>query len=912
MCSRLVSLVCLVIASLALAPLDAHATPRVDPAVWEALEAQGEVEVILLGRVQADWTDLAQEVFPDHLARRRAVVERLRGIAHEEQASVLTLLEEAGAPHRRFVVVNAVGAHVDASLLASLVQLPELAAVLPNVRSIAGWLDGASRAPAGGGTADDVAGAGGEGRLEPTLPELRGPDGAEPGLVTTGATELWARGYTGEGLVVGVMDSGMQWDHEALRSNYRGSQGPGVDHDYNWHDAIHDSVDNPCGNDSPEPCDDYGHGTHVTGTVVGTDFRSNQVGMAPGAHWIGCRGFDDGTGATLDLLECFDFFLAPYPQGGGPMDGDPALAPDLTNHSWACPPDYPGCEPEMFRSALAAHRAAGILTVVAAGNRGPWCGTIRTFPGSESEVFTIGAVDHSDVPAYFSGRGPVPETGLLKPDLVAPGVQVRSSTLGSGRDYENRNGTSMATPHVSGGVALLWSAVPSLRGRIDETIELLQRTAYREIVADGCGGNPIHGPNATWGHGRLDLVQALDHATSPPTEMACDDGLDDDGDRFVDCADPDCIGDPACPETGNCDDGVDNDLDGQLDCADSDCLGDPACPEAGNCDDGVDNDLDGQLDCADSDCLGDPACPEDGNCDDGVDNDLDGQVDCIDSDCQGDPACPEVGNCDDGVDNDLDGQVDCTDVDCLGDPACPEMGRCDDGLDNDLDGQVDCADDDCSGDPACPEAGRCDDGLDNDLDGQVDCADVDCQGDPACPEAGHCGDDIDNDLDGLVDCADPDCLGDSACSEAGSCDDGVDNDLDGPVDCLDPDCVGDPSCPELGDCADGLDNDLDGLTDCADDECFGRSECPVLLVNRSVVSGPGGPVPPIATVFSEACRTLPSGPCSEEILEASGLELTLEDEIASGSVGTLGFYWHSGEVELRLAVSGEDLVVTWR
>ena len=66
-----------------------------------------------------------------------------------------------------------------------------------------------------------------------------------------------------------------------------------ADHDYNWHDAIHDSVGNPCGNDSPFPCDDHCHGSHTTGTTIGDDGAGNQIGMAPGAKWIACRMLDE-------------------------------------------------------------------------------------------------------------------------------------------------------------------------------------------------------------------------------------------------------------------------------------------------------------------------------------------------------------------------------------------------------------------------------------------------------------------------------------------------------------------------------------------------------------------------------------------------------------------------------------------
>lgn len=116
-------------------------------------------------------------------------------------------------------------------------------------------------------------------------------------LQLVGADQVWALGATGQGVVIGGQDTGYDWDHPALIEQYRGWDGLSADHNYNWHDAIHsNSGFNDCGADSPEPCDDNRHGTHTMGTMVGDDGAGNQVGMAPGAEWIGCRNMDEGVG----------------------------------------------------------------------------------------------------------------------------------------------------------------------------------------------------------------------------------------------------------------------------------------------------------------------------------------------------------------------------------------------------------------------------------------------------------------------------------------------------------------------------------------------------------------------------------------------------------------------------------------
>src|SRR5436305_2025017 len=124
--------------------------------------------------------------------------------------------------------------------------------------------------------------------------------------------------------------------HKALKPHYRGWDGQNADHDYNWHDSIHNSVGNVCGNDSPFPCDDQAHGTHTTGTMVGDDGQGNQIGMAPGARWIGCRNMDANVGTPDRYIECMQWFLAPTRING--TDPDPTKAPDITNNSWECPP----------------------------------------------------------------------------------------------------------------------------------------------------------------------------------------------------------------------------------------------------------------------------------------------------------------------------------------------------------------------------------------------------------------------------------------------------------------------------------------------------------------------------------------------------------------------------------------------
>ena len=195
-----------------------------------------------------------------------------------------------------------------------------------------------------------------------------------------------------------------------MKPHYRGWNGTTANHDFNWHDSIHSGSGGVCGLNSPVPCDDTFHGTHTMGTAVGLDSDNggvNQIGMAPGAKWIGCRNMDQGAGTPATYIECFEFLLAPYPVGGNPGQGNPALAPDVTVNSWGCPPSE-GCSPNSLLAAVQAQRAAGIVTEMSAGNSGSGCSTVTDPAAIYDESFTTGALTTgTDTLAGFSSRGPV-------------------------------------------------------------------------------------------------------------------------------------------------------------------------------------------------------------------------------------------------------------------------------------------------------------------------------------------------------------------------------------------------------------------------------------------------------------------------------------------------------------------------
>lgn len=277
------------------------------------------------------------------------------------------------------------------------------------------------------------------------------------------APDVWARGDTGKGIVIGTSDTGVDAAHPALA----GSMRPGDD---SWYDPW---------NHTRTPTDHNGHGTHTLGTALGRD----GIGVAPGAQWIGCVDLDRNLGNPAYYLDCLQFMLAPFPYGGDPLrDGRPARGADVLTNSWGCP-GVEGCDRAALLPAVDALTAAGVFVVAAAGNTGPRCGSITDPPAPYPGTFTVGAVDANGHVAEFSSRGPV--SGAAKPDVLAPGDGVLSALPGGG--YGALSGTSMAAPHVAGVVALLWSAHPSLVGDIGGTRRILRDSTGSPPV-DGCGG----------------------------------------------------------------------------------------------------------------------------------------------------------------------------------------------------------------------------------------------------------------------------------------------------------------------------------------------------------------------------------------------------------------------------------------
>lgn len=321
--------------------------------------------------------------------------------------------------------------------------------------------------------------------------------GVQWNIAMIGADKVWQEfGVQGEGIVVGQSDSGVDGNHPAIAKQYRGFNTGG---DYNWFDPWDGTT---------SPNDEGGHGTHTMGTILG----SNGIGVAPKAQWIGCVNLDRNLANPALYLDCMQFMLAPFPLGGDPfLDGDPTRAAHVMNNSWGCP-EIEGCDPNALLIAADNLRYAGIFVVVSTGNDGPNCETVVSPLSLYDSVFSVGAVDSLGNMADFSSRGPVTVDGSerVKPDIVAPGVDIFSSMPGG--TYGSNSGTSMAGPHVAGVVALIWSAQPELIGDIDATEQLIIDTAQPFTGDTSLGCFTGDTPSNAYGFGVVDVYEAVKQA----------------------------------------------------------------------------------------------------------------------------------------------------------------------------------------------------------------------------------------------------------------------------------------------------------------------------------------------------------------------------------------------------------------
>lgn len=452
-----------------------EARPRIDPGVHRALRQEGTVNIMVVMKAsnRRALESIDATSFTSRGAKIERLVETLQAHADSSHGGIEKLLAQESvseqplyARYEKFWIANQV--YIESASF----ELVEKLAQLPSVEEIreeeVGVIDDSSSSSSGSSS-----GTGGE-------------VGIEWGVGQIGAPEVWAKGFTGQGVVVGSIDSGVRGTHEALVNNFVG--------DYGWYAPP---------NNLTEPSDKSGHGTHTMGTIAG----SGGIGVAPGVKWMTCRGCPSGLCLENYLLTCFQFMICPTDTNG--LNKDCSKAPHVINNSWSSPGGK-----KTFVAAVDAWRAAGIVPVFASGNTGPTCGTARS-PGDLATVISVGSTAVNGTLSISSSKGPALESLLVKPDVAAPGVLVRSAVHDGDSTYGLKSGTSMATPHVVGTIALLLSAKPSLS--FEEIRALLTESAERKNLTPlsaGCGNDSSSAttswPNNNYGSGRVNALSALE------------------------------------------------------------------------------------------------------------------------------------------------------------------------------------------------------------------------------------------------------------------------------------------------------------------------------------------------------------------------------------------------------------------
>jgi bacillopeptidase F len=450
---------------------------KITPELQETLRSSqpdNEVSVIVILSDKVDLNLFKMTKNENKSLHRSRIVNALRDKAELTQGPLRFFLEKSGAKNiKNLWIINGLSVTVPASLIDEIAAQP----VVESVR-----LDSVIKAP--------VMTAG-----FPTVSEWN--------LTLIRAPELWNLGYTGTGVVVANLDTGVDINHPDLQSQWRGGTN-------SWFNPYSDPLNasncrtpnqcSPCELSSNTPCDTDGHGTGTMGVMVGGSAGGTAIGVAPDATWIAVKIFSDAGDSYYSIIhEGFQWLL--NPDGNAPTQD----APDVVNASWVVDL-IDGCDLQ-FQPDIRALKAAGIAVAFSAGNYGPNHSTSIS-PANNPESFAVGAVDQSQTIASFSSRGPSACDGNIYPEVVAPGVNIKTSDLTFGGvfpdSYAYVSGTSFAAPHVAGAMALLLSAFPDLT--VSE-LELILKNSALDLGAIGADN--------AYGYGLIDVLAAYYLAQNP-------------------------------------------------------------------------------------------------------------------------------------------------------------------------------------------------------------------------------------------------------------------------------------------------------------------------------------------------------------------------------------------------------------
>lgn len=453
---------------------------KLDSKVLSAFDTEDYIEVLIYLKDQVDTESVAgitgnsislkTTPYGTKLQVRRSVVEALQDKSEKTQTNLLRYIEQekkrgnVGA-YESFYITNMVYIKATKNVIENIAYMPEVGRIYKN-----GFIK--LEEPARNGEDAETVAVGPEWNIE-----------------RVGANQVWDMGIDGTGATVGIIDTGATWDHPALKEKWRGYDPitGNINSEGNWYDAV---------TNTPMPRDEsqFPQGTRVLGTILGQEpDGGNKIGVAPGAKWIAAKAFTSYGSWDHYIISAGQWMLAP--------GGDPDKAPDIINNSWCRGSELD----DWFRDVVKNWKAAGIVPIFAAGdaeglNPVPESGSVEN-PANYPESFAVAAVDKNNKKADFSKVGPSPyDRNLIKPEITAPGVNIRSSVPGG---YESGwNGTGMAAPHIAGTAALLVSANGSLGA--EDIKQIIKDTAIK-LTDDTYPDSPNFG----YGYGLVDAFQAV-------------------------------------------------------------------------------------------------------------------------------------------------------------------------------------------------------------------------------------------------------------------------------------------------------------------------------------------------------------------------------------------------------------------
>jgi serine protease AprX len=383
----------------------------IDPELEPILQASKPGQAVPVILTLNDRVDLSAFKDLDRQTSRTGIIKALKSKADVSQQSVRALLASRNVKNiRQLWLINGMAFNANSSVIRELANRPDVDSIR---------LDQSLETPA--------VNAGVTAAPEWNLGAIHVP-------------EVWSLGYSGAGMVVANIDTGVDVQHPDLGGKWRGGQN-------SWYD--------PHG-EHTTPYDHLGHGTQTMGIMVGGETGGTSIGVAPGAQWIAAKLFNDaGQAQWSDIHMSFQWLLDP--------DGDPNTAdmPHVVNASWGLIGSANQCVLE-FNDDIHILKLANIAVVFSGGNEGPASQT-SVSPANNPDGFAIGAVDDTLTLANFSSRGAGACDGGIYPRISAPGVNINTADLSFGGLplYASVSGTSFAAPHVSGTITLLLNAFPN-------------------------------------------------------------------------------------------------------------------------------------------------------------------------------------------------------------------------------------------------------------------------------------------------------------------------------------------------------------------------------------------------------------------------------------------------------------------